>query len=307
MQGSRLIILSSFLLFWGNAVAQDTQGKKHNPKELNELMVKVWQNCKIDLDNLRGYTFNETDSLYGKKFFPGMSDKVQVQDRLDYVWNVKEGYLGPSLRSINGKEVAANGKKIKITKKDYSLTWDPAVIQRYVNDRENPPKWEKWDTILDFFDDLVEGYTQPYNQRIYERFEYKPRNYRYVGFKEYEGHRVIEITYPTHVNLRSSAAIWITMLVLPDENQLVAVALSVRDNQSNRQSRTDWTLTMDNSYNNVWLPKKYSQSGTGSWGGEWSVSREFNSYAKTGVAAKFRFEDVKAKIIYDLEEPKPKP
>jgi hypothetical protein len=66
-------------------------------------------------------------------------------------------------------------------------------------------------------------------------------------------------------------------------------------------------MTMDNSYDNVWLPKEFKQLGTASWGSVASISREFNSYAKTKVKAKFWFEDVKTRIIYDLEEPKQKP
>ena len=66
-------------------------------------------------------------------------------------------------------------------------------------------------------------------------------------------------------------------------------------------------MTMDNSHDGVWLPKEFRQLGTSSWGGVANITREFNSYAKTGVAAKFWFEDVKATIIYDIEERKPKP
>ena len=94
---SRLIAFSSLILFASSAIArQNSEEKTYSAHDLNRLMARVWENCKIDLDNLRGYVFNETDSLYGKKFQPHMSDKVRVQDRFDYVWTAKGGYLGPS-------------------------------------------------------------------------------------------------------------------------------------------------------------------------------------------------------------------
>ena len=296
---SRVIAFSSLILFAGSATAlQNSEEKKYSAHDLDELMAKVWQNCRIDLDNLRGYIFNEKDTLYAKKCSPDMSDKALVQDRFDWAWTSKGDHLGPSLKRINGKDVLVDGEKIKITKKEYSLTWEPAAVKLYVKRRQNHEKWEKWDTILDFFDDLVEGSS---SHRIYAPFDYKPRKYRYVGTREYEGHRVIEITYPSSATY---GAIWVTMLVIPDENQLVAVRLSYQ--QSDRQA--DWTMTMNNSHDNVWLPKEFRQSGTTSWGRVVSISREFTSYAKTDVKVKFWsewFEDVQTRIIY-LETPEPK-
>ena len=64
-------------------------------------------------------------------------------------------------------------------------------------------------------------------------------------------------------------------------------------------------MTMDNSHDNVWLPKEFRQSGTSSWGGVVKITREFDSYTKTDVKAKFWFEDVQTRIIY-LETPEPK-
>ncbi len=283
------------------SVPTNAQEKTYSAQDLNELMAQVWQNCKLDLDNLRGYIFNETDTLYGKKFFPNSDSRTRVEDSLYYVWTAKDGYLGPSLKKINGKEVSFNGKKLKITKKEYSLVWDPTIVKRYVNWRMNHQKWERWDTILDFFDDLVEGWS---DQRIYARFDYKPKKYKYEGSREYEGNRVIEITYPSHANMGSGTTL-VRMLVIPDENQLVAVALSIFFQYSFGRAQTEYTMTMDNSHDNVWLPKEFRQSGTSSWGGVVSISREFNSYAKTDVKAKFWFEDVKTRIIYDLETPEP--
>jgi len=294
----RVIAFSSLILFAGSAIArQHSKDKKDGAHDLDELMAKVWQNCKIDLDNLRGYIFNETDSLYGKKFLPHMSDKALVQDRFDYVWTAKGGYLGPSLIKINGKDVWVDGKKIKITQKAFSLTWDPAVVKLYAKWRQSHQAWEKWDTILDFFDDLVDGWSE---RPRYGRFEYKPRKYTYVGSKEFEGHNVIEINYP--IDGRVSATPLVTMLIIPDEAQLVAVALSVQWSAS----QVEYSMTMDNSHDNVWLPKEFRQIGTASWGGLAPVSRDFDSYAKTDVKAKFWFEDVKTKIWFGKDTPQPK-
>jgi hypothetical protein len=294
---SRLIAFSSLILFANSAIAgQNSEEKTYSTNDLDELMAKVWQNCKLDLDNLRGYIFNETDSLYGKKFTPDSDSKVRVEDRLDWVWTAKDGYLGPSLTKINGKDVLVDGKKIKITQKEFSLTWDPGVVKRYVKWRQNHQAWERWDTILDFFDDLVENWSE---RQIYERFEYKPRKYTYVCSKEFEGHNVIEIDYPSH-GLESTPLV--TMLIIPDEAQLVAVALSVRHSST----QVEYTMTMDNSHDNVWLPKEFRQLGTSKWGGVATVSRDFNSYAKTDVKAKFWFEDVKTKIWFGVDAPQPK-
>ena len=50
------------------SVPANAQEKMYSAQDLNELMARVWQNCKIDLDNLRGYIFNEKDTVVGKKF-----------------------------------------------------------------------------------------------------------------------------------------------------------------------------------------------------------------------------------------------
>ena len=297
----RLVAIVTILFALGNGAA--ISAEEYSAKDLNAIMAKVWQNCTIDLDNLRGYIFNETDSLYNNgKCVPWLSSKVSVQDRFDWVWTVKDGYLGPSLKRINGKEISVNGNKIKITQKEYSLTLDTAGVKKYVNERMYHPKWEKWDTILDFFDDLVEGW---FEQRRFARFDYKPGQYRYEGSREYEGHRVIEITYPSNANLGNGTTL-VRMLVIPDENQLVAVALSLFYRDGYGFGQIENTMTMDNSHDNVWLPKEFRESSTSSWGHEDSHSHEFNDYAKTDVKAKFWFEDVKARIIYDLETPEPK-
>ena len=296
--GSKLVKLDNKANRTSSATArQISEEKKYSAHDLDELMAKVWQNCKLDLDNLRGYIFNEKDTLYGKNFSPGSDSRTRVEDSLYYVWTANNGYLGPSLKKINGKEVTVNWKKLKITKKGFSLVWDPNTVKWYVNQRQNHQKWERWDTLLDIFDDLVEGWS---GHRIYERFDYKPRKYSYVGTREYEGHRVIEITYPSNANIGSGTTL-VTMLVIPDENQLAAVRLSLQQSHS----QADWTMTMDNSHDNVWLPKEFRQLGTSSWGGVVKVTREFDSYVKTDVKAKFWFEDVQTRIIY-LETPEPK-
>jgi hypothetical protein len=262
------------------SVPTNAQEKTYSAHDLDELMAKVWQNCKIDLDNLRGYIFNEKDSLYGKKFWPESDSRTRVEDSFYYVWTANNGYLGPSLKKINGKEVTVNWKKPKITKKEFSLVWNPTVVKWYVNRRQNHQKWERWDTILDFYDDLAEGWSA---QRVFDRFDYKPRKYKYLGTREYEGHRVIEITYPSYDAADPRGTVLVTMFVIRDENQLVAVRLSVQWSST----QVEYTMTMDNSHDNVWLPKEFIQIGTSSWGGVASVSREFNSYAKTDVKAKF--------------------
>jgi hypothetical protein len=65
-------------------------------------------------------------------------------------------------------------------------------------------------------------------------------------------------------------------------------------------------MTMDNSHDNVWLPKEFRQIGKSKWGGVATVSRDFNSYAKTDVKAKFWFEDVKTKIWFGKDTSQPK-
>jgi hypothetical protein len=173
----------------------------------------------------------------------------------------------------------------------------------------NPPlhrDWEKWDTILDFFDDLIEGHTEPYyKKRMFERFEYKPREYKYRGSTEYAGHRVIDISYPSFAYgpafVEPGTTIGVRMFVIPDEDQLVKVTFSIKQGGS---GSSEFTMTMDDSRDNVWLPKEYIQRHSG-LGGHQNVSREFNSYAKMDVKAKFWFEDVKTKIDYNLKTPEP--
>jgi hypothetical protein len=83
----------------------NAQEKKYSANDLNELMAKVWQNCKIDLDNLRSYIFNETEKW--NRTFP-----VVEMDSFDWVWNVKDGYIGPSIDKINGWKISVGKNNI---------------------------------------------------------------------------------------------------------------------------------------------------------------------------------------------------
>ena len=112
---ARLLAISGLMLFIGSAIArQNPQEKKYSSKELDELIVKVFQNCKTNLENLRGYVFSETETIDTQdshlmialqKQDPSTFKNINIHARIDYIWILIDNYLIPNPTRINGKIV----------------------------------------------------------------------------------------------------------------------------------------------------------------------------------------------------------
>jgi hypothetical protein len=163
---TRLIAISILMFFAVSAIAlRSPQEKKYSSKELDELMVKVLQNCKTNLENLRSYFFSETEMIDTQdshlmialqKHDPSSFKKIPIHARIDYIWTLIDGYLIPSPTRINGKEVSVEVKKGTeeewFNRKGSIVSWDtPAFDEKeWFNRRQNHPPWYTLETIPDF-------------------------------------------------------------------------------------------------------------------------------------------------------------
>lgn len=98
------------------------------------------------------------------------------------------------------------------------------------------------------------------------------------------------------------------ILIDPDEHQLIRLKYPAKSTQ--RGEVWEFSMVMDKPLDNVWLPKVFSitakVNNPALRGGSLQYTREFYSYSRSNVRARFWSEDVKAKIWYDMDEHQPK-
>jgi hypothetical protein len=305
---SRMVVISSLLLFTVSLAITlaDPRERKYSGKELDELMAKVWQKCITDLENLRGYSFSETETMdyqHCYSWCPPCSKKI----RMDYLWTLVDGYLVPTLKQFNGKEVSAeelaimDPKELLQERKEVSRTNAEfcnmvcnsiVPIRSWFYDRQNHPLLYILTNILDLFDEFAQGHSK---NRFFPPFKYEPGRYKYAGIKQFEGHKVIEVKYKPKSGMGST----VRMLIIPEENQLVRITRVWTSSY-----KFEHSMIMDR-HQDEWLPKEFYEYVT-SDSGSMRRSRNFHDYIKTGVKAKFWFEDVKVKIWYNTDKPQPK-
>jgi hypothetical protein len=289
---SRMVVISSLLLFTVSLAITlaDPRERKYSGKELDELMAKVWQNCKTDLENLRGYAFSETEVIEDNGAL-GLAKRYSYQTRIDYVWAPSnDGYLVPRPTHINGKEAPDLSRMDSPWNQPgyavFDLNTGTFYSAKWANTRHHRPPWLVLETILDLFDHFAQC---NFRDRFFPRFKYEPGKYKYAGAKEYEGNRVIEVRYKTKsykTNLGNKLTVEIKMLILPEENQLVKVTLST----SSSSGRYEYSMMMKKPGDD-WLLNRFCSYARTSSGNSRRVS-DFHDYIKTGVKARFWLEDV---------------
>jgi hypothetical protein len=307
---SRMVAVSSVLLIAVSSTiaAPNPKDKKYSGKELDELMAKVWQNCKTDLENLRGYSFNETETFDYRDYYSWCTPCFRKHS-VDYVWTLMDGRLVPIPKQFDGKQISAEAMEIKDSKErdelmeedfNYRRTvgrcnvicdpmWTERQARLWFYHRQHPPPWIILENILDLFDEFIQGHC---GSRFFPRFKYEPGRYKYAGIKQFEGHNVIEVKY----NPKSGKGSTVRMLIIPEENQLVKVTLDYKSEEH--------YMIMDRPRDD-WLPRDFMSLRKSSSGSD-RHSRNFHDYEKIDVKAKFWFEDVKVKIWYDTDKPQPK-
>lgn len=303
---SRMVAVSSVLLIAVSSTiaVPNPKDKKYSGKELDELMARVWQNCKTDLENLRGYAFSETEVIEENGVL-GLAKRYSYQTRIDYVWAPSDdGYLVPRPTHINGKEAPDLSRMDSPWNQPgyavFDLNTGTFYPAKWANTRHHRPPWLVLETILDLFDHFVQC---SFRDRFFPRFKYEPGKYKYAGAKEYEGNRVIEVRYKTKTyktNLGNKLTVEIKMLILPEENQLVKVTCST----SSSFDRWEYVMMMKKPGND-WLLNRFCGYSRTSSSNYRRVS-DFHDYIKTDVKARFWLEDVKIKIWYDTDKPQPK-
>ena len=281
------------------SVPTDGQEKKYSAHDLDELMAKVWQNCKSDLDNLRGHVFKEREVV--DDFRADLGNKSHIE--YEYAWVVKDGVLVPRTVRINGRDISEDEEKNLLSARKGSLVRrDDGTIDAgaWIYLRQNHRQGETWETILDFFDDLSHRYVK---LRFFPRFIYKAGQFTFAGRQKLEGYDVIEVKYHVEVEYvdHQKGSELVRMFIIPDQFRLVKIIIEAK-----RWWDYSCTMVMNKLEGDAWVPRSFYLDGTGP-NGSLRKSNEFHSFRKIDVKAKFWFEDVKTRIWFETDHPSEPP
>jgi hypothetical protein len=207
---SRLAAISSLLLIAVSlaiAVPNPGRERKYSGKELDELMAEVWQNCEINLDNLRNYVFNEKEVWENNLILGHAYRDTTIPQNLksfhrEYVWIVRDGYLVRSPVSINGIDISREEKK--------------KGEEEWIENQRNQKVWKSsMDLFVDFLRDCIKKYGGWYYSskkgKVYVSVircpsscsewenDFRPPlssgKYRYRGEKLFEGRSLLSIEF----------------------------------------------------------------------------------------------------------------
>lgn len=288
-------MLSFVLLisFGALALPKDQSGNKYSRKDLDDLMDKVWKKTEINLETLRDYVFREKEVWENRS--RRESRKLPNNCLREYSWIVRAGYLVRSPASVNGNEISAAEQSA-------------AEAEWLKEQHRRGAKRNSLDLLVDLFRDRDKLIGKPPYRKTFGKwedyfsFKFKPGIYRYEGEREFEGRKLVVVS----CDFRNTS---LAMLILPEKHQLVRLSIiyAMEDRSIRQQNET--IMVMDEPLEGVWLPQKfyaYGKSDSQNWNTEFLYSRDFYDYRKSEVNAKFWFEDVSTKILYEKEEPRPK-
>lgn len=248
--------------------------------DIDAFMAKVLERRKINWDELYDYVFSERETLE----FGGLLAVAPVQGfRRDYVWYVRDGYLVRSPAKVNGAPVP-DGERERIE-------------QKWVESAREGKGWEGSLMRDNFFG-----------------FDFKKGEFFYAGRQEFEGREVVVIEYypwgefddedadedelEERIEQQMSESIWVTMLVEPQEHQIVRMTLNnlgfdfLPGRWLVRVDEIGGTMTMHKPFGEVWLPRGISAIGrVSSAYGPLMVryTKSFSDYAKSKVKVEFRY------------------
>jgi hypothetical protein len=275
-------IYSFACLFLCNAFALEevkSSSPKFIKKELNDILANVWQKSELDLENLRDYVFSETEIVQSLN---------NTAYRREYAWVVRDGFL---LRS----PILAKGKMI-------SAVEQRAYEDKWIRARQNAGRLKNG---FDFFIDCINEYLMPapmpstdsksldifrtaVTRYMSDLMRIKPAKYDYSANVSFEGYKVIEIKYIPEE--KGNIHNLVTLYILPEERRLIGMAL--HEKSSVQQLEYDFLMVMGKPIDETWLPKRFCFSGETRLGNS-SYVKEFHSYSKSDVKAKFWFDEIK--------------
>jgi hypothetical protein len=281
--------------------------KKYSSKELDALISDVLSRSELNLDALRDYVFNETETYYQQS-----NNERPIGFRCEYAWIVRDGYLVRSPVSINGVEVVGKERE--------------ASEEEWIKEQKEQGKIRNvWDYLVEFMRHYVSksrvrmmtgGDKNPKGENLLT-FKLKPGKYKYAGEQQYEGRKIVIVTYDDYPVKGRSGVVknHVTMLVEPIVKQLIEIkckcnvdtktfvpipsvkpcpvpeaCTKVIDN-----FRLEQELSMNlHPIEGIWLPQKLRldvKVDTQTQSGSSSYTREFHSYAKSDVKTKLLWFD----------------
>ena len=267
------------------------EARQEPENDIDRLMEEVLENRDINWDQFYNYFFTEREELELEGSLPG----VPLHGfRHEHAWFIRDGYLVRSPLSADGVGVSAKDRA-KAEKE-----WIEGL-------KENKPQ----DHGVD--------------RRTFFGFDFEPGNYYYAGRQEFEGREVLVIEYypspdastggheegevgaeeseERRAEMTIAAAPFVTMLVDPEERQLLRMTLG---NASNMGFAGDlapprWlvqietieaSMTMHQPYGDVWLVRDIEvDARVNTAGGDLGIRyrQTFYDYTDARTSATFRF------------------
>ncbi|RPI22669.1 MAG: hypothetical protein EHM61_21715 [Acidobacteria bacterium] len=295
-----VLVLLFVLVVFPRAMTAQNQPVPNS--DLDALMSKVLAKREIDWDRLHNYVFREKEVLELR----GLGSAPIESWRREYVWLVRDGYL---VRS----PVKANG--VSLSKEEQAK-----AEREWTEDRKN----QKRNSL---------------EREAFFGFKFQPGRYLLAGKKKHEGRDVLVVEYypklrdldddeeghkgerpkekSDNADKKKSSkrdkdedlgdyyermfekTLLVTMLVLPEENQLVQMTF---DNVGLDFLPGRWLvriddlkadMTMHKPFENIWLPGAIHAFGSVTTAnGSLTVryAREFFDYQKTDVKVRFWYE-----------------
>jgi hypothetical protein len=271
-----IVIYAGLLLCDAFALQEvKSSSSKFSKKELNDILTTVWQKSELDLENLRDYVFSETEMGQYR------NDTVYRE----YAWVVRDGFLLRSPTLVKGKMISA------VEQRAYEDKWSRA--------RQNAGRLKNG---FDFFIDCINEFLMPaptfspdadiFRTAVARYFSdlmrVKPAKYDYSADVSFEGYKVIAIKYIPEE--KGNIHNVVTLYILPEERRLIGMTLHQKSLE--QRLEYDFLMVMGKPIDETWLPKRFSFSGETSLGNS-SYVKEFHSYSKSDVKAKFWFDEIK--------------
>jgi hypothetical protein len=284
MPGRHIVGLKSIsallLLVIGTAVTlvAAESATQYGKEEAKTLIDAVWQVAESDWDSLRDYVFSErevelVEAKSGCQNGKGSPYEKENYQR-NYVWFVRDGHLIRSLTHINGKEVSAEQQRS--SEEQYREEESLRVSPR---------------SAFQFFAE-----TDP-SGRVMITMMQKSR-FKHIGEMDLDGRKVILLRATSPGPLREIY----TLFVSQGEHRIVRLETAL--NVPNFTAK--FLMIMDTPIDNKWLPKTwaiYTEGDSTACHYLKRYTREFYSFKKSEVKAKFWFQSVDAEPLQNGDLP----
>jgi hypothetical protein len=282
--------------------AAQSAEKKYTKQEIKDLLNHVWQASELDFSNFRDYVFCERE-VREYKLLGGTWEGLRLRGMRphenffgEYVWVIRNDHFVRSPTHINGVEVSAQQQK------DYEEQW--------IKDEQ---KRAKARSALEYFflSDGAVGNPGSFKQM-------KEGSYKFKAEATIGKLKVIMV----QADYSNPLSVGYAFFISPEENRFVQFDAILK-------GFGKYSMLMGQPIDNAWLPLKCSGTFEYNFPAQLSWvergidqrprvihgyrpachfasrhTREFYSFKKSDVKAKFWFEDVDAEIGHETDKPK---